>query len=137
MLRKSGNPAKQEQPTFCPSIVLQSNARKDGVGLSMVCSASTLRGVVCLTHYYFLIVPFTFYHLLHDMFSIAVLPHRSGVVYYRVLLRRETRDEIILWLPPFLFNRNLGFIGAYKTEILYNHSLWKVVNHSSCRSKMH
>ena len=35
----------------------------------------------------FLIVCFTSYF----MFSIAVLPHRPGVVYYHLLLRQETR----------------------------------------------
>ena len=37
--------------------------------------------------FYFLIVCFTSYYVL----SIAVLPHSPGVVYYHLLLRRETR----------------------------------------------
>ena len=38
-------------------------------------------------YYYFLILCFTRYF----MFSIAVRPHSPGVVYYHLLLRRETR----------------------------------------------
>ena len=64
------------------------------------------------------------------MFSIAVLPHSPGVVYYNLLLRRETR---------ILFsNRNLllgSFLCEWGTEIIYTHSLWEVVDH--CRSRMH
>ena len=37
--------------------------------------------------FFFFIVCFTSYF----MFSIAVLPHSPGVVYYHLLLRRETR----------------------------------------------
>ena len=44
----------------------------------------------------FLIVCFTSYF----MFSVAVLPHSPGVVYYHLLLRRETR---IPGVAPFSF----------------------------------
>ena len=70
-----------------------------------------------------------FYQLLRVQLQ-AVLPHGPGVVYYHLLLRRETR------IPGVLFsNRNLGSFCALGTEILYTHSLWEVVDHS--RSKMH
>ena len=53
--------------------------------------------------FFFLIVCFTSYFV----FSIAVLPHSPGVVYYHLLLRRETR------IPGVLFsNRNLGSFCA-------------------------
>ena len=75
--------------------------------------------IVCFTSYF--------------MFSIAVLPHSPGVVYYHLLLKRETR---IPRVAPLLFvNRNLGYFCAQETGILYTHSLWEVVDHS--RSKMH
>ena len=45
---------------------------------------------------FFVIVCFTSYFV----FSIAVLPHSPGVVYYHLLLRRETR---IPWVAPFSF----------------------------------
>ena len=46
--------------------------------------------------FFFLIVCFTSY----SMFSIAVLPHSPGVVYYHLLLRQETR---IPGVAPFSF----------------------------------
>ena len=46
--------------------------------------------------FFFLIVCFTSYFV----FSIAVLPHNPGVVYYHLLLRRETR---IPGVAPFSF----------------------------------
>ena len=51
---------------------------------------------VCVFLSFFLIVCFTSYFV----FSIVVLPHNPGVVYYHVLLRRKTR---IPGLPPSLF----------------------------------
>ena len=50
--------------------------------------------------FFFLIVCFTSYFV----FSIAVLPHSPGVVYYHLLLRRETR---IPGVAPFSFR--IGF----------------------------
>ena len=77
----------------------------------------------------FLIVCFTSYFV----FRIAVLPRSPGVVYYHLLLGRETR---LPGIAPFSFlNRNIGFFCAKGTEILYTQSLWEVVDHS--RSKMH
>ena len=53
-------------------------------------------------YFYFLIVCFPSYFV----FSIAVLPHSPDVVYYHLLLKRETR---IPGVAPFSFsNRNLG-----------------------------
>ena len=61
----------------------------------------------CTFDSFFLIVCFTCYFV----FRIAVLPHSPGVVYYHLLLRRETR---IPWGCPLLFlNRNLGFWEIY------------------------
>ena len=65
---------------------------------------SRKNGIPVLTHltplmllfFLFLIVCFTSYFV----FSIAVLPHSPGVVYYHLLLRRETR---ILGVAPFSF----------------------------------
>ena len=45
---------------------------------------------------FFLIVCFSSYFV----FSIAVLPHSPGVVYYHLLLRRETRINI----PDLIIN---------------------------------
>ena len=53
----------------------------------------------------FLIVCYTSYF----MFSIAVLPHSPGVVYYHLLLRPETR---IPGVAPFFSHRNLGSFCA-------------------------
>ena len=50
--------------------------------------------------FFFLIVCFTSYFV----FSIAVLPHSPGVVYYHLLLRRETRIPRVV---PFSFR--IGF----------------------------
>ena len=78
---------------------------------------------------FFLIVCFTSYFV----FRIAVLPHSPGVVYYCLLLRRETR---IPGVAPFSFRIGIWDLFVHMgTEILYSHSLWKVVDHS--RSKMH
>ena len=67
------------------------------------------------------------------MFSIAVLPHSPGVVYYHLLLRRETRFPGV---APFSFRIGIWDIFLHwGTDILYTHSLWEVVDHS--RSKMH
>ena len=65
----------------------------------------------------FSIVCFTSYF----MFSIAVLPHSPGVVYYHLLFSQGC---------PLLFsNRNLGSFCAKGTEILTTHSIWEVVDH--------
>ena len=66
------------------------------------------------------------------VFSIAVLPHSPGVVYHHLLLRRETR---IPGAAPFSFQIGIWDLFMHRTEILYTHSLWEVVDHS--RSKMH
>ena len=67
------------------------------------------------------------------VFHIADLPHSPGVVYYHLLLRRETR---IPGVAPFSFRIGIWDVFcAQGTEILYTHSLWEVVDHS--RSKMH
>ena len=64
------------------------------------------------------------------MFSIAVLPHSSGVVYYHLLSRRETR---IPGVAPFSFR--IGIWDLFVHRGLYTHSLWEVVDHS--RHNMH
>ena len=78
--------------------------------------------------FFLLIVCFTSYFV----FSIAVLPHSPGVVYYHLLLRRETR---IPGIAPFSLQIGIWDLFVHRTEILYTHSLWEVVDHS--RSKMH
>ena len=47
----------------------------------------------------------------------------------------EMRNENSWDCPILISNRNLGSVCALRTEILYAHSLWEVVDHS--RSKMH
>ena len=54
--------------------------------------------------YFFLIVCFTSYFV----FSIVVLPHSPGVVYYHLLLRRETR---IPGVAPFSFR--IGILDLF------------------------
>ena len=66
------------------------------------------------------------------MFSIAVLPHSPGVVYYHLLLRQQTR---IPGVAPFSFRIGIWDLFVQGTEILYTYSLWEVIDHS--RSKMH
>ena len=66
------------------------------------------------------------------VFSIVVLPHCPGVVYYHLLLRQETR---IPGVAPFSFRIGIWDLVVQRgTEILYPHSLWEIVDHS--RSKM-
>ena len=77
--------------------------------------------------FFFLLVCFTSYFV----FSIAVLPHSPGVVYYHLLLGRETR---IPGVASFSFQIEIWDLFVQGTEILYTHSLWEVVDHS--RSKM-
>ena len=56
---------------------------------------------------FFLLICFTSYF----MFSIAVIPHSAGVVYYYLLLRREAR--IPMQGGPLLFlNSNVGSFCA-------------------------
>ena len=76
----------------------------------------------------FLVVHFTCYFV----FSIAVLPHSTGVVYYHLLLRRESR---IPGVAPFSFRIGIWDLFVHRGQVLYTHSLWEVLNHS--RSKMH
>ena len=49
------------------------------------------------------------YFTSYSVFSIAVLPHSPGVVYYHLLLRREAR---IPGVAPFSFRKNLGSFCA-------------------------
>ena len=78
---------------------------------------------------FFLIICFTSYFV----FSVAVLPHSPGVLYYHLLLRRETR---IPGVAPFSFRIGIWDLFVHRGQkILYTHSLWEVVDHS--RSKMH
>ena len=52
--------------------------------------------IVCLTSYF--------------VFSIAVLPHSPGVVYYHLLLRRETRTP---WVAPNPFSFRIGIMDLF------------------------
>ena len=80
--------------------------------------------------FFFLILCFTSYF----MFSIAVLPHIPGVVYYHASIV-EMSDQNSRGCPLLFSNRNLGCFCVWGPEILYTHSLWEVVDHS--KSKMH
>ena len=59
----------------------------------------------------------------------AVFPHSPGVVYYHLLLRRETR---IPGVAPFSFRIGIWDIFVHRGQ---KSRLWEVVDHS--RSKMH
>ena len=67
-----------------------------------------IHSLVCL----FYIVCFTSYF----MFSIAVLPHSPGVVYYHLLLRRETR---IPGVAPFSFRIGIWDPFVYRGQKSY------------------
>ena len=83
----------------------------------------------CIFFCSFLIVCFTSYFV----FSVAVLPYSPGIVYYNLLMRRETR---IPGVGPFSFQIGIWDLFVHKGQkILYTHSLWEVMDHS--RSKMH
>ena len=60
----------------------------------------------------FLIVCFTSYFV----FSIAVLPHSPGVVYYHLLLRRETR---IPGVAPFSFRIGIWDLFVHRGQKSY------------------
>ena len=67
------------------------------------------------------------------MFSIAVLPHSPGVVYYHLLLRRETR---IPGVAPFSFRIGIWDLFVHRGQKSYTPTAFReVVDHS--RSKMH
>ena len=61
-----------------------------------------LKKIVCLTGYF--------------VFSIAVLPHSPGVVYYHLLLRRETR---IPEVAPFSFQIGIWNLFVRKGQKCY------------------
>ena len=61
---------------------------------------------------FFLIVCFTSYFV----FSIAVLPHSPGVVYYHLLLRRETR---IPRVAPFSFRIGIWDLFVHRGQKSY------------------
>ena len=62
--------------------------------------------------FFFLIVCFTRYLV----FRIAVLPHRPGVVYYHLLLRRETR---IPRVAPFSFRIGIWDLFVHRGQKSY------------------
>ena len=62
--------------------------------------------------YFFLLVCFTSYFV----FSIAVLPHSPGVVYYHLLLRRETR---IPGAAPFSLQIGIWDIFVHRGQKSY------------------
>ena len=71
-----------------------------------------LRYICSFVFCFFLIVCFTSYFV----FSIAVLPHSPGVVYYHLLLRRETR---IPGVAPFSFRIGLWDLFVHRREKSY------------------
>ena len=77
---------------------------------------------------------FIVYFTSYFVFSITVLPNSPRLVYYHLLLRRETR---IPRVAPFSFRIGIWnlFVHRGQTSYRYTHSLWEVVDHS--RSKMH
>ena len=77
---------------------------------------STTRGLsggsVFFFFFFFLFVCFTRYLV----FRIAVLPHRPGVVYYHLLLRRETR---IPGVAPFSFRIGIWDLFVHRGQKSY------------------
>ena len=69
-------------------------------------------GNVRFFYFFFLIVCFTGYFV----FSIAVLPHSPGVVYYHLLLRRETR---IPGVAPFSFRIGIWDLFVHRGQKSY------------------
>ena len=65
-----------------------------------------------MKHFLFLIVCFTSYFV----FSIAALPHSPGVVYYHLLLRRQTR---IPGVAPFSFRRGIWDLFVHRGQQFY------------------
>ena len=63
-------------------------------------------------NFFFLIVCFTSYFVV----SIAVLPHSPGVVYYHLLLRRETR---IPGVAPFSFGIGIWDLFVHRGQKSY------------------
>ena len=64
------------------------------------------------------------------MFSIAVLPHSPGVVYYHLLLRRETR---IPGVAPFSFRIGIWDLFVHRgqkshTPLAFG-KLWTIIIH--------
>ena len=72
-------------------------------------SSCTHHPVVIYIYIYFLIVCFTSYFV----FRIAVLPHSPGVVYYNLLLRRETR---IPGVAPFSFRIGIWDLFVHRGQ---------------------
>ena len=68
--------------------------------------------LLCIAFFVFLIICFTSYFV----FSIAVLPHSPGVVYYHLLLRRET---VILGVAPGPFEEDSGIFFVYRGQKSY------------------
>ena len=66
----------------------------------------------CILDFFFLIVCFTRYFV----FSIAVLPHSPGVVYYHLLLRQETR---IPGVAPFSFRIGIWDLFVHRGQKSY------------------
>ena len=64
------------------------------------------------------------YFTSYVVFSIAVLPHSPGVVYYHLLLRRETRFPGV---APFSFRRGIWDLFVYRGQKSYTPTaFWKL-----------
>ena len=74
--------------------------------------ALVILGDVFVFFVFFLVVCFTRYLVFH----IAVLPHRPGVVYYHLLLRRETR---IPGVAPFSFQIGIWDLFVHREQKSY------------------
>ena len=84
---------------FCRSVgtpLLSQNILQNSLIIFALCRTLVVHYMISDFFCCFLIVCFTSYF----MFSIAVLPHGPGIVYYHLLLRRETR---IPGVAPFSF----------------------------------
>ena len=90
------------------------NIKLQGCYWKMVASTETLIefGAREYFFFFFLIVCFTSYFV----FSIAVLRHSPGVVYYHLLLRRETR---IPGVAPFSFRIVIWVLFVHRGQISY------------------
>ena len=76
-------------------------------------------GTFGIDHYFFFFF-FFFYKILcftsYFVFSIAVLPHSPGVVYYHLLLRRETRNPGV---APFFFRIGIWDLFVHRGQKPY------------------
>ena len=117
---ESCGPLQEEHALTC-LIVIHDLSMRSGpgsnqgtFGLADECSTTELPLILwtIFFFFFFLFVCFTRYLV----FRIAVLPHRPGVVYYHLLLRRETR---IPGVAPFSFRIGIWDLFVHRGQKSY------------------